>query len=85
MIYKPPNFQKSGHRGPDVRDTATVYRDTAKIPGPKGPIEFTNQLEALQSRQKEMAAEIEMLRANQRRDIAAVPKSTAVAVWKPRR
>jgi MerR family transcriptional regulator/heat shock protein HspR len=34
---------------------------------------------------KEMASEIEALRANQRRDLAVVPKSTAVVVWKPRR
>jgi MerR family transcriptional regulator/heat shock protein HspR len=34
---------------------------------------------------KEMASEIEALRVNQRRDLAVVPKSTAVVVWKPRR
>jgi MerR family transcriptional regulator, heat shock protein HspR len=39
----------------------------------------------LQSRLAEMAAEIEVLRANQRRDVAVVPKSTAVVVWQPRR
>jgi MerR family transcriptional regulator/heat shock protein HspR len=32
-----------------------------------------------------MAGELEVLRGNQRRDIAVVPKSTAVVVWKPRR
>jgi MerR family transcriptional regulator/heat shock protein HspR len=32
-----------------------------------------------------MTDELEMLRANQRRDVAVVPKSTAVVVWKPRR
>ena len=46
---------------------------------------MTNQVEALHSRMKEMAAEIEALRANQRRDLVVVPKSTAVVVWKPRR
>jgi MerR family transcriptional regulator/heat shock protein HspR len=45
---------------------------------------LTNHVEALQLRLKEMAAEIEVLRANQRRDIAVVPKSTAVVVWQPR-
>ena len=53
--------------------------------GIKRIIELTNQVEALQSRLKEMANEIEALRANQRRDLAVVPKSTAVVVWKPRR
>ncbi len=55
------------------------------LAGIKRIIELTNQVEALQSRLKEMAAELEVLRGNQRRDIAVVPKSTAVVVWKPRR
>jgi MerR family transcriptional regulator/heat shock protein HspR len=55
------------------------------LAGIKRIIELTNQVEALQSRLKEMAAEVEVLRRNQRRDIAVVPKSTAVVVWKPRR
>jgi len=55
------------------------------LAGIKRIIELTNQVEALQSRMTEMAAEIEALRANQRRDIAVVPKSTAVVVWQPRR
>ena len=29
--------------------------------------------------------DIEALRANQRRDVAAVPKRTAVVVWQPQR
>jgi len=44
-----------------------------------------NQVDALQSRLQEMAVEIEALRANQRRDIAVVPKSTALVVWQPRK
>src|ERR1700761_4475074 len=55
------------------------------LAGIKRIIELTNQVEALQSRLKEMADEIAVLRTNQRRDIAVVPKSTAVVVWKPRR
>src|ERR1700761_7679945 len=55
------------------------------LAGIKRIIELTNQVEALQSRLTEVAAEIEVLRANQRRDVAVVPKSTAVVVWKPRR
>jgi MerR family transcriptional regulator/heat shock protein HspR len=56
----------------------------AELAGIKRIIELTNQVAALQARVQEMAAEIEALRANQRRDVAVVPKSTAVVVWKPR-
>src|SRR6201987_3768552 len=38
-------------------------------------IELTNQVEALQSRVKELTEEIVALRANQRREVAVVPKS----------
>ena len=55
------------------------------LAGIKRIIELTNQVEALQSRLQEMAVEIEVLRANQRRDIAVVPKSTALVVWQPRK
>ena len=41
------------------------------LAGIKRIIELTNQVEAL--------------RANQRRDIAVVPKSTALVVWQPRK
>jgi MerR family transcriptional regulator, heat shock protein HspR len=55
------------------------------LAGIKRIIELTNQVEALQSRLQEMAVEIEALRVNQRRDLAVVPKSTALVVWQPRR
>ena len=55
------------------------------LAGIKRIIELTNQVDALQSRLQEMAVEIEALRTNQRRDIAVVPKSTALVVWQPRR
>jgi MerR family transcriptional regulator/heat shock protein HspR len=55
------------------------------LAGIKRIIELTNHVAALQARLQAMAAEIEALRANQRRDIAVVPKSTAVVVWQPRR
>ncbi len=48
-------------------------------------IELTNQVEALQLRLKEMADELAVLRANQRRELAVVPKSAALVVWQPRR
>ena len=55
------------------------------LAGIKRIIELSNQVEALQSRLKEMAEELAALRANQRRDVAVVPKSTALVVWQPRR
>jgi MerR family transcriptional regulator/heat shock protein HspR len=69
-----------------LREVQRLSQDEGvNLAGIKRIIELTNQVEALQSRLKEMAAEIEMLRANQRRDLAVVPKSTAVVVWQPRR
>src|SRR6266478_4228810 len=53
------------------------------LAGIKRIIELTNQVEALKSRMRELAAELDELRATQRRDIAVVPKSTAVVVWQP--
>jgi MerR family transcriptional regulator/heat shock protein HspR len=68
-----------------LREVQRLSQDEGvNLAGIKRIIELSNQVEALQSRLKEMAAEIEMLRANQRRDIAVVPKSTAVVVWQPR-
>ncbi|MGB3286307.1 heat shock protein transcriptional repressor HspR [Mycolicibacter algericus] len=68
-----------------LREVQRLSHDEGvNLAGIKRIIELTNQVEALQSRLKEMAAELEMLRANQRREIAVVPKSTAVVVWKPR-
>jgi MerR family transcriptional regulator, heat shock protein HspR len=55
------------------------------LAGIKRIIQLTNQVEALQARLREMADEIEALRANQRRDVAVLPKSTALVVWKPRK
>jgi MerR family transcriptional regulator, heat shock protein HspR len=69
-----------------LREVQRLSQDEGvNLAGIKRIIELTNQVGALQSRLKEMAAEIEVLRRNQRRDIAVVPKSTAVVVWKPRR
>jgi MerR family transcriptional regulator/heat shock protein HspR len=69
-----------------LREVQRLSQDEGvNLAGIKRIIELTNQVEALQSRLKEMAAEVEVLRRNQRRDIAVMPKSTAVVVWKPRR
>ncbi|ORV51579.1 MerR family transcriptional regulator [Mycolicibacter engbaekii] len=68
-----------------LREVQRLSQDEGvNLAGIKRIIELTNQVEALQSRIKEMSAELEMLRAKQRREIAVLPKSTAVVVWKPR-
>ena len=69
-----------------LREVQRLSQDEGvNLAGIKRIIELTNQVEALQSRLKEMAEEIAVLRANQRRDVAVVPKSTAVVVWRPRK
>ena len=68
-----------------LREVQRLSQDEGvNLAGIKRIIELTNQVEALQARLSEMAQEIEELRARQRRDIAVVPKSTAVVVWQPR-
>ncbi len=59
--------------------------DGVNLAGIKRIIELTNQVQALQSRIEELAVELEGLRSRPRRELAVVPKSTAVVVWKPRR
>src|SRR5271156_5111866 len=69
-----------------LREVQRLSQDEGvNLAGIKRIIELTNQVEALQSRLKEMAVELEGLRGNQRRDIGVVPKSPAVVVWNPRR
>jgi MerR family transcriptional regulator/heat shock protein HspR len=53
------------------------------LAGIKRIIELTNQVEALQSRVKELAEELDQMRVSPRRDVAVVPKSTALVVWQP--
>jgi|SRR5690625_519313 len=68
-----------------LREVQRLSHDEGvNLAGIKRIIELTNQVEALQARVKEMSAELDMLRGNQRRELAVVPKSTAVVVWKPR-
>ncbi len=55
------------------------------LAGIKRIIELTNQVEALQLRVKELTEELAQVRAGQRRDVAVVPKSTALVVWQPRK
>lgn len=69
-----------------LREVQRLSQDEGvNLAGIKRIIELTNQVEALQSRLQEMAEELAVLRANQRREVAVVPKSTALVVWQPRR
>lgn len=69
-----------------LREVQRLSQDEGvNLAGIKRIIELTNQVEALQARLVEMAAELEQLRGMQRRDVAVVPKSTAVVVWQPRK
>jgi MerR family transcriptional regulator, heat shock protein HspR len=69
-----------------LREVQRLSQDEGvNLAGIKRIIQLTNQVEALQARLREMVDEIEALRANQRRDVAVLPKSTALVVWKPRK
>ena len=69
-----------------LREVQRLSQDEGvNLAGIKRIIELTNQVEALQARVQELAEELVVLRANQRREVAVVPKSTALVVWQPRR
>src|SRR6202012_2247317 len=69
-----------------LREVQRLSQDEGvNLAGIKRIIELTNQVEALKSRLTEMPAEIKALGGNQRREVAVVPKRTAVVVWHPRR
>ena len=68
-----------------LREVQRLSQDEGvNLAGIKRIIELTNQVEALRSRMSEMADELDLARSNQRRDLAVVPKSTALVVWRPR-
>jgi MerR family transcriptional regulator/heat shock protein HspR len=60
-------------------------REGVNLAGIKRIIELSNQVDALQSRIAEMGEELAAFRSMPRRELALVPKSTAMVVWKPRR
>ncbi|EJO90888.1 MerR family transcriptional regulator [Mycobacterium colombiense CECT 3035] len=69
-----------------LREVQRLSQDEGvNLAGIKRIIELTNQVEALQARVKELTEELAQTRASQRRDVAVVPKSTALVVWQPRR
>lgn len=66
-----------------LREIQRLSQDEGvNLAGIKRIIELTNQVEALRSRVAEMAGELS--RSRPRRDLALVPKNTAVVVWQPR-
>ena len=68
-----------------LREVQRLSQDEGvNLAGIKRIIELTNHVEALKSRLSEMAAEIDTLRANQRREASNPSPSTAVVVWQPR-
>jgi MerR family transcriptional regulator/heat shock protein HspR len=68
-----------------LREVQRLSQDEGvNLAGIKRIIELTNQVEALKGRLREMADEVEELRANQRRDISSSSTSTALVVWQPR-
>ena len=68
-----------------LREVQRLSQDEGvNLAGIKRIIELTNQVEALQSRLSELVEELEQLRAKRSRDVAVVPKSTALVVWQPR-
>jgi MerR family transcriptional regulator/heat shock protein HspR len=67
-----------------LREVQRLSQDEGvNLAGIKRIIELTNQVRALQSRLSEMAGELDQLRAKRSRDVAVVPKSTALVVWQP--
>jgi MerR family transcriptional regulator, heat shock protein HspR len=67
-----------------LREVQRLSQDEGvNLAGIKRIIELTNQVEALQNRLREMAAEMESLRAS-RGDAPQRSTSTAVVVWQPR-
>ncbi|HYB82121.1 MAG TPA: helix-turn-helix domain-containing protein [Mycobacterium sp.] len=69
-----------------LREVQRLSQDEGvNLAGIKRIIELTNHVEALQSRVQELTEELAQLRVSQRRDVAVVPKSTALVVWQPRK
>lgn len=69
-----------------LREVQRLSQDEGvNLAGIKRIIELTNQVDALQARIKELSEELAQTRVSHRRDVAVVPKSTALVVWQPRR
>ncbi len=68
-----------------LREVQRLSHDEGvNLAGIKRIIELTDQVDRLRAQVRELAGELEALRANQRREVAVMPKNTAVVVWQPR-
>mgnify|MGYP002652076844 CR=1 FL=1 len=69
-----------------LREVQRLSQDEGvNLAGIKRVIELSNQVEALQAKVAELTAEVAQLRAaTAGREVAIIPKSTAVVVWQPR-
>lgn len=69
-----------------LREVQRLSQDEGvNLAGIKRIIELTNQVDALQARVKELTDELALVRVGKRREVAVIPKSTALVVWQPRR
>lgn len=70
-----------------LREVQRLSQDEGvNLAGIKRIIELTNQVEALQARVQELTDElVTSSHTKQRRDLAVLPKSTALVVWQPRK
>ena len=87
-----PDRSAGGGRRYSERDVALLREiqrlsqdEGVNLAGIKRIIELGNQVEALQSRIAELSTEVAAMRTRPRRELALVPKSTAMVVWQPRR
>lgn len=86
-----PHRTTGGGRRYSPRDVALLREvqrlsqdEGVNLAGIKRIIELTTQVEALQARVSEMAAEIARLTSGYRRDLVPVPRGNSIVVWKPR-
>lgn len=90
-LVSPQRTSGGGRRYSDrdvelLREVQRLSQDEGvNLAGIKRIIELTNQVEGLQQRVSELAAEVERLRAGYRPEqLSPPPRSTALVVWQPR-
>lgn len=90
-LVSPQRTSGGGRRYSDrdvelLREVQRLSQDEGvNLAGIKRIIELTNQVEGLQQRVSELAAEVERLRAGYRPEqLTPPPRSTALVVWQPR-
>lgn len=90
-LVSPQRTSGGGRRYSDrdvelLREVQRLSQDEGvNLAGIKRIIELTDQVEGLQQRVSELAAEVERLRAGYRPEqLTPPPRSTALVVWQPR-